>query len=205
MLLVTFTQALSVPLDSKFPTWQSVPSWFMQDVACTDSCALLLSCTAAALQEGTKRRILLMGQALIFPMASGSDSPFLSHSSWHCHTYLTRLNPPLSLYQRIRNPSTVICLGQNNFLRGAIFRSSSCYWCLTGNHLMLFCSKCHLSPFPSILPTLCCFTWLWNGSSADIIESCLSLFIYFLHSKLQINISLSLLNMGIWSGNSKEK
>lgn len=156
MLLVTVTQALSIPLDSKFPTWQSIPSWSKQDVALGDSCALPSSCSSAVLQEGTEQRISLVGQALIFPVAAVSDSPFLSHSSWRCHTYLTALNPPLSLYQNTKNPSTVICLGQNNFLRRAIFHSSFSYCCLTGNHLRLFYSWMSVeqqSPFPSLQQT----------------------------------------------------
>lgn len=150
MLLVTLTQTLSIPLKSGFPVCQSR-------------------------HQGMD---LLMGQALIFLTASGSESPFLSHSSWHCHTCLTALNSPLSLYQRIRNPSTIICLGQSNFLGegrggggGAIFHSSPSYCCLTGNHLMLFCSK--MSPvseaavpisLPSAHPLLFYLTLKWKFS-----------------------------------------
>lgn len=72
-------------------------------------------------QSRHQAMVLLMGQALLFPVASSSESLFLSHSSWHCHTCLTALNPSLSLYQRIRNPSTIICLGQSNFLWGSYF------------------------------------------------------------------------------------
>lgn len=156
MQLVTATPAPSIPLDSKFSTQQSIPSWSMQDVVLRGSWALPSRCSAAVLQEGTEQRISLMGQALIFPVAAVSDSPFLSHSSWHCHTYLTALNPPLSLYQSIKNSSTVICLGQNNFLRRAVIHSSFSYCCLTGNHLTLFCSWMSVeqqSPFPSLQQT----------------------------------------------------
>lgn len=160
-------------------------------MVCTDNSALLSNSSAAALQEGTEQRILLMGRALIFLMAAGSDSPFLSHSFWHCHTYLTALNPPLSLCQRIRNLSTVICLGQNNLLWGAIFHSSSSYCCLTGNHLMLFRSK--MSPVcrtavPTSLPSshtlLFYLTLKWQLSRHyRIIYLFIYLFIYFCTAK----------------------
>lgn len=95
-LLVIPTQALSVPLGSRVPTWQRIPQASLQGVV---SQALRPNCGTAAWQEGTKWQILLMARALIFLMAAGSDSPFLSHSSWHCHAYLTASSPPLSLYQ----------------------------------------------------------------------------------------------------------
>ena len=107
---------------------------------------------------------LLMGQALLFPVAPDSESLFLSHSSWHCHTCLTALNPSLSLYQRIRNPSTVICLGQSNFLWGSYFsfflllllldRRPS-HVVLLQNVTCLWNSSPHFPPFfplPAVLP-----------------------------------------------------
>lgn len=168
--------------------------------------ALPSSCTAAASQEG-RGMDLAHGSGTDFP--DGSDSPFLSHSPWHCHTYLTALNPPLSLYRRIRNPSTIICLGQNNFLRGAIFHSSSSYCCLTGNHLMLFCSK--MSPvcgaavpisLPSSHTLLFYLTLKWQFSRHYRI-----LYFYFLFkaNNKHFYLFFYLLNMGILSGNSKKK
>lgn len=81
------------------------------------------------------------------------------------------------------NPSTVICPGQNNFLWGAIFHSSASYCCLTGSHLLLFCSK--MSPvcgtavlicLPSSHTLLFCLTLRWQPSRHYRI---LYLFIYF--------------------------
>lgn len=107
---------------------------------------------------------LLMGQALLFPVASSSESLFLSHSSWHCHTCLTALNPSLSLYQRIRNPSTVICLGQSNFLWGSyfsffllllLFDRRPSHVVLLQNVTCLWNSSPHFPPFfplPAVLP-----------------------------------------------------
>lgn len=88
----------------------------------------------------------------------------------------------------LSNPSTIICLGKNNFVWGAIFHSSSSYCCLTGSHLLLFCSK--MSPacgtgVPICLPSshtlLFCLTLKWQLCRH---YSILYLFI-FLHSKMQ--------------------
>lgn len=149
----------SVPPDSRVPTWQHIPS---RDVLCAGSWALRSNCGTAALQEGTKWQILLMAWALIFLMAAGSDSPFLSHSSWHCHTYLTALSPPLSLYQ-ILPPSfawdRAILFGGLFFILPLLISA----W----QEAISCCSapKCHLSvelqsQFASLLPTPCCFAWL---------------------------------------------
>lgn len=149
----------SVPLDIRVPSWQHIP---LQDVVGTGSWALRSNCGTAALQEGTKWQILLMAWALIFPMAAGSDSPFLSHSSWHCHPYLTALSPPLSLYQ-ILLPSFAwhgtIFFGGLFFILPPLIAA----W----QETISCCSapKCHLSvelqsQFASLLPTPCCFAWL---------------------------------------------
>lgn len=142
-----------------FPTWQHIPQGSLQGVV---SQALRPNCGPAAWQEGTKWQILLMARALIFLMAAGSDSPFLSHSSWHCHAYLTASSPPLSLYQ-ILPPS--FAWDWTIFFGGLFFILPP----LIGvwQEAISCCSdpKCHLSvelqfQFTSLLPTPCCFAWL---------------------------------------------
>lgn len=158
-LLVILSQAPLFLLVAESPTGQHIPS---QDVVCTGSWAWRSNCGTAALQGGTKWQVLLMAWALIFLMAAGSDSPFLSHSSWHCHTYLTALSPPLSLYQ-ILPPSfawerTILFGGLFFILLPLIAAWQEAISCCSA-------PKCHLpveleSQFASILPTPFFFAWL---------------------------------------------
>lgn len=87
------TQALSAPPVSRVPTCSTSHHSPCRPWGCTWSQVWGQTVSQLPCKKAPSDRSCSWLGHLFSLMAAGSDSPFLSHSSWHCHTYLTALSP----------------------------------------------------------------------------------------------------------------